>query len=131
MACLRAPHRRAPPPSVPDVQVGIASSAEQYIHRLGRTSRGTAEAGHAVLLLSEFERPFLKKLDSFGLRSVPPTPLAPEDGAQLERGLRALRRSADADALAGSRPLPTTLACVLSSSGLSFVMDVAFSPCFY
>ncbi|KIJ31744.1 hypothetical protein M422DRAFT_185519 [Sphaerobolus stellatus SS14] len=48
---------------IPDVthvlQVGIPSSVEQYVHRLGRTARA-GKAGSGTRLLSDFERPFLK-----------------------------------------------------------------------
>jgi len=36
-------------------QVGLPSSAEQYVHRLGRTARGTTTTGSGVLVLCKFE----------------------------------------------------------------------------
>lgn len=36
------------------VQLGMPSSAEQYLHRIGRTGRN-GSSGHAVILLSDFE----------------------------------------------------------------------------
>jgi len=78
----------------PDVtcvlQVGVASSQEQYIHRLGRTARGTGTAGHAILLLADFERPFLSSLSGLGVKETPPPSLRPELAAQLEKGRRVL-----------------------------------------
>jgi ATP-dependent RNA helicase MSS116 len=43
------------------VQFGVASSREQFIHRLGRTARAGKE-GRAVLLLSHEEAPFQRRL---------------------------------------------------------------------
>lgn len=40
------------------VQVGLPSSGEQYVHRLGRTARAGAQ-GHGVLVLADFETFFL------------------------------------------------------------------------
>lgn len=40
------------------VQVGLPSSGEQYVHRLGRTARAGAQ-GHGVLILADFETFFL------------------------------------------------------------------------
>jgi len=43
------------------MQVGIPSSREQYIHRLGRTARA-GRAGRGVLLLMPEEQHFLRQL---------------------------------------------------------------------
>eukprot|EP00667_Euglena_gracilis_P006073 EG_transcript_6122 len=75
------------------VQVGMAASQEQYIHRLGRTARGTAEAGHAVLLLADFERPFIRDLVTLGVAEVPAPPISPQVTALAARGRDALARS--------------------------------------
>ena len=63
------------------VQVGMPSSQDQYIHRLGRTARGTADAGHAILLLSDFEAAGAASLRSLGVKDVPPPNAAAEAGA--------------------------------------------------
>lgn len=42
------------------IQVGLPSSGEQYIHRLGRTARAGA-AGSGVLILAPYEQFFLRK----------------------------------------------------------------------
>ena len=42
-------------------QVGLPSSAEQYVHRVGRTARA-GKGGEGVLLLSPFEAHFLATL---------------------------------------------------------------------
>ncbi|CAE7075520.1 unnamed protein product [Rhizoctonia solani] len=44
------------------IQVGLPASAEQYIHRLGRTARAGNE-GHGILVLAKWERFFLHKKD--------------------------------------------------------------------
>ncbi|PWN90618.1 DEAD-domain-containing protein [Acaromyces ingoldii] len=48
------------------IQVGLPSSGEQYIHRLGRTARAGA-AGSGVLILTPYERFFLRKKEVAGL----------------------------------------------------------------
>ncbi|PWY99819.1 DEAD-domain-containing protein [Testicularia cyperi] len=53
------------------VQLGLPSSLEQYIHRLGRTARAGKE-GRGVLILAEFEQFFLNQND---VRKLPITPL--------------------------------------------------------
>lgn len=42
------------------VQVGIPSSRDQYIHRLGRTGRAGKD-GEGILVLAPFEKPFIEK----------------------------------------------------------------------
>eukprot|EP00741_Cyanophora_paradoxa_P013891 tig00020713_g13409.t1 len=50
---------------IPDVelivQAGIPSAVEEYIHRIGRTARA-GNTGRAVLVIREFESPFLSNL---------------------------------------------------------------------
>jgi ATP-dependent RNA helicase MSS116 len=48
------------------VQIGVPSSREQYIHRLGRTGRAGKE-GRGVILLAPYERFFLAQLDGLPL----------------------------------------------------------------
>ncbi|KAJ3110324.1 hypothetical protein HK100_003078 [Physocladia obscura] len=43
------------------IQVGTPSSAEQYVHRVGRTGRA-GKTGEGVLILDEYERGFLRNL---------------------------------------------------------------------
>ncbi|OXC68994.1 hypothetical protein AYX13_02283 [Cryptococcus neoformans] len=54
------------------VQIGLPSSSEQYVHRLGRTARAGAE-GHGILMLGDFESHFLrdKTLQTFTLHPYP------------------------------------------------------------
>jgi ATP-dependent RNA helicase MSS116 len=42
------------------LQVGVPSSREQYIHRLGRTGRAGKD-GEGVIILAPFEEPFVQK----------------------------------------------------------------------
>ncbi|CAE6427925.1 unnamed protein product [Rhizoctonia solani] len=46
------------------IQAGLPASAEQYIHRLGRTARAGNE-GHGILVLAKWEQFFLHKKDVF------------------------------------------------------------------
>jgi ATP-dependent RNA helicase MSS116 len=50
-----------PPPPPAAAQIGIPSSREQYIHRLGRTARA-GRSGRGVLLLMPEEQHFLRQL---------------------------------------------------------------------
>lgn len=59
------------------LQLGLPSSLEQYIHRLGRTARAGKE-GRGVLILADFEQFFLNQND---VRKLPITPL---DVARVE-----------------------------------------------
>lgn len=43
------------------VQIGIPSSRNQYIHRLGRTGRAGKD-GEGILILAPFEKPFVEKV---------------------------------------------------------------------
>ena len=52
------------------IQFNMPPDAAQYVHRLGRTGRGTATEGKGILLLADFERPFLNKV-----RDLPIQPL--------------------------------------------------------
>jgi ATP-dependent RNA helicase MSS116 len=51
------------------IQAGLPSSAEQYVHRLGRTARAGA-SGRGILILCPFERFFLqqKEVKTFNIR---------------------------------------------------------------
>ncbi|KAG2501074.1 hypothetical protein HYH03_000893 [Edaphochlamys debaryana] len=60
------------------VQCGAPSNREQYIHRAGRTGRA-GRAGQGTLLLSDFERPFLNKLQDLPITPVEPFPAGPID----------------------------------------------------
>jgi len=51
------------------IQVGIPSSRDQYIHRLGRTGRA-GRSGRCILLLHDFERFFLKQLTDLPVKQV-------------------------------------------------------------
>eukprot|EP00741_Cyanophora_paradoxa_P007901 tig00001224_g7644.t1 len=88
---------------IPDVelivQAGIPSAVEEYIHRIGRTARA-GNTGRAILVIREFERPFLSNLQrtNITLENIP----APYDEAsalatrtQIQQLIRSDRQLAD------------------------------------
>jgi len=56
------------------VQFNMPSDAAQYVHRLGRTARGTDAEGEGVLLLADFEQRFLNKLRDLPVQQRRPLP---------------------------------------------------------
>ncbi|EFN51650.1 hypothetical protein CHLNCDRAFT_59143 [Chlorella variabilis] len=74
----------------PDVtmvlQVGIPSSREQYIHRLGRTARA-GRAGVGLLILMPEEQHFMRQLRDLPLTAEPGVPTTPQDVAAVKAGL--------------------------------------------
>ncbi|OCF37370.1 RNA helicase [Kwoniella heveanensis BCC8398] len=52
------------------IQVGVPASAEQYIHRVGRTGRGGKEGGRGDLVLLPFEAGFVDKLHKIPIKAV-------------------------------------------------------------
>ena len=53
------------------IQIGMPESGDQYIHRLGRTGRGSAAKGTGWIVLQQWESSFLKELDKIKV-DVPP-----------------------------------------------------------
>ncbi|KAJ3873963.1 P-loop containing nucleoside triphosphate hydrolase protein [Lentinula edodes] len=53
------------------IQIGIPSSAEQYVHRLGRTARAGAE-GQGIIILDPQEQPFLTTRDMQKTTTITP-----------------------------------------------------------
>ncbi|WWC59309.1 uncharacterized protein I303_101860 [Kwoniella dejecticola CBS 10117] len=60
------------------IQVGIPASAEQYIHRVGRTGRGGKEGGRGDLVLLPFEEGFVDRLNKIPIKPVPTSALERE-----------------------------------------------------
>ncbi|WRT64816.1 uncharacterized protein IL334_001752 [Kwoniella shivajii] len=60
------------------IQVGMPASAEQYIHRVGRTGRGGKEGGRGDLVLLPFEAGFIQQLNKIPIKSVPTRDLSAE-----------------------------------------------------
>jgi ATP-dependent RNA helicase MSS116, mitochondrial len=62
------------------VQTGLPSSAEQYIHRLGRTARAGA-SGRGILILSSFEKWFLQQNEvaALPIHPHPSLPILPTE----------------------------------------------------
>lgn len=79
------------------IQTGLPSSAEQYIHRLGRTARAGA-IGRGVLILSSFENFFLHQADVRALPIKPHTPLPPLPTAEIDTALAAVPNETKAQA---------------------------------
>jgi ATP-dependent RNA helicase MSS116 len=52
------------------IQVGVPSSRDQYIHRLGRTGRA-GKSGGCILLLHDFEQYFMKTISDMPLKKLP------------------------------------------------------------
>ena len=52
------------------VQFNMPPDAAQYVHRLGRTGRGTASEGQGILLLADFEKPFLRKVKDLPIQEL-------------------------------------------------------------
>ncbi|KAK4689976.1 hypothetical protein P7C73_g113, partial [Tremellales sp. Uapishka_1] len=71
------------------VQVGLPSSAEQYVHRLGRTARAGA-SGHGVIVLAEYEAFFLRnrEMQTFNLHSYASTVIAERSRVMIDAGLQ-------------------------------------------
>lgn len=49
------------------LQVGVPSSKDQYIHRIGRTGRA-GKSGEGILILSPYERAFLQQMSDLPLK---------------------------------------------------------------
>lgn len=69
------------------VQVGVPSTREQYIHRLGRTGRAGRE-GEGVIVIAPFEKEFLSKdIADLPVEKLEPAPLEEEKVAVNERAI--------------------------------------------
>lgn len=66
------------------IQVGIPSSTEQYVHRIGRTAR-IGKGGSGVLLLCQFERFMVRKIQREKLPLVERKPANPDILSQIQR----------------------------------------------
>lgn len=63
------------------IQIGIPSTPEQYVHRVGRTGRGVEKAGRADLVLLPWEHDYIR----WSLGNVPMKPLSvPELQSQVQ-----------------------------------------------
>jgi ATP-dependent RNA helicase MSS116, mitochondrial len=69
------------------VSFGRPTDREQYIHRLGRTARGSGAVGKGVLVLADFEAHGFTKM----LADLPVKPAAPFPAALLEDSMRQVR----------------------------------------
>lgn len=67
------------------VQLGVPTSREQYIHRLGRTGRAGAE-GEGVLIMDEVEQQFVRNaLHDLPVQKLQPPPIDEEERETTDR----------------------------------------------
>ncbi|KAL4908184.1 hypothetical protein BDW74DRAFT_147013 [Aspergillus multicolor] len=75
------------------IQVGLPSSGEQYVHRVGRTARAGND-GRAIILLTEGESIFLRRNRHLPIQPHPETAAilakAPESSAAVEQAMYAI-----------------------------------------
>ncbi|ORX38845.1 P-loop containing nucleoside triphosphate hydrolase protein [Kockovaella imperatae] len=60
------------------IQVGIPSSATQYIHRVGRTGRAGKEGGRGDLVLMPWEQGFMREMRQVPIKTLPSDELKSE-----------------------------------------------------
>jgi ATP-dependent RNA helicase MSS116 len=60
------------------IQIGVPSSGEQYIHRVGRTGRGGVQGGRGDLVLLPWESRFLESLNEVPIKPAKPDALKEE-----------------------------------------------------
>jgi ATP-dependent RNA helicase MSS116 len=73
------------------LQIGVPSSREQYIHRIGRTGRADNK-GEAILVLSPYEEKFLKTVNDLPIRKNLDVVLSTNRNTQLvETIMRAIK----------------------------------------
>ncbi|KAI8076671.1 P-loop containing nucleoside triphosphate hydrolase protein [Gilbertella persicaria] len=79
------------------LQVGIPSSREQYIHRLGRTGRAGRE-GEGMILLAPFEKTFLdKEVQDLPIERMDPPQVTEEEAHQVNQVAYEAIQSMDTD----------------------------------
>lgn len=71
------------------MQVGLPSSREQYIHRIGRTGRKGKE-GKGILLLAPWEKFFLSSLSDLPLSNYPLPTVNPDTRKKVSAELSIL-----------------------------------------
>ncbi|KAI8081641.1 P-loop containing nucleoside triphosphate hydrolase protein [Halteromyces radiatus] len=77
------------------VQVGIPSTREQYIHRLGRTGRAGRE-GEGIIVVAPFEKEFLKKdIGDLPIQKLEPPALDEKQVTVNERAIDYALKSLD------------------------------------
>lgn len=75
-----------PSTSTPRPQVGLPSSREQYIHRLGRTARA-GRNGRGLLILMPEEQHFIRQLKDLPLTAEKGPLATPQDEAAVRAAL--------------------------------------------
>jgi ATP-dependent RNA helicase MSS116 len=67
------------------IQLGLPKSAEQYVHRVGRTGRGASKVGRGDLVLLDWEREFVRRnFTHLPLKPLSTTDFASEVAQQVE-----------------------------------------------
>ncbi|KAI8332406.1 P-loop containing nucleoside triphosphate hydrolase protein [Chlamydoabsidia padenii] len=81
------------------VQIGVPSTREQYIHRLGRTGRAGRE-GEGIIVLAPFENEFLKKDIGDLPVQILETPVLDQDNVAVnERAIEYALKTMDEDTI--------------------------------
>ena len=89
------------------IQVGVPSSGEQYIHRVGRTGRGGKTGGRGDLVLLPIEAGFVQELSKVPIKSVSvdeitealSSIMSPEQLAAVDTKVNGLLPSLDPEAI--------------------------------
>jgi len=89
------------------IQVGVPSSGEQYIHRVGRTGRGGKTGGRGDLVLLPIEAGFVQELNKVPIKSVSvdeitealSSIMSPEQLAAVDTKVNGLLPSLDPEAI--------------------------------
>ena len=79
------------------VQAGLPSSAEQYVHRLGRTARAGA-SGRGILILCPFEKFFLQQKEVKTFKIIPQEPFPSLPQVEIDVALQSIDQSMKAQA---------------------------------
>jgi ATP-dependent RNA helicase MSS116 len=79
------------------LQVGVPSTREQYIHRLGRTGRAGRE-GEGIILLAPFEKAFLEKeVSDLPIQQIQPSELTEQETTETNKLVSQALHSMDDD----------------------------------
>ena len=60
------------------IQVGVPSSTEQYVHRVGRTGRGSSKSGCGDWVIAPFEAGFINEMSTYNIAPATPAEVLAE-----------------------------------------------------